>query len=114
MITLLPASSPKVLHIGWLEVRLIIAAQITHDDALAEISKPTTLEKNARREIGFVAKKLELSEQQLQFYIPAPPIPHTDYPNGMMLHKIFMQLRRWARRHAPARRHVTAKVTNVD
>jgi hypothetical protein len=93
---------------------LIVAGQLTRDSALAEISKPIILERDARRETKFVAKKLGLTEQQLQSYILAPPVPHTDYPNGMMLHKALMQLRRWVRKLVPVRRHVTAKAANVD
>ncbi len=129
---ILPREFPlEVLHIGWVEVkparisalfdkrrlhlsRLIIAAQIARDYALADISKPIIFDKDACRETGFVAKKLGLSEQQLQPYIPGPPVPHADDLNGMMPHRIFMQLCRWARKHVPHRRHLTAKVTNVD
>ncbi len=88
---------------------------MTRDDALAEISKPIILERDARRETRFVAKKLKLTEQQLQSYIIAPPVPHTNYPNGMMLHKILMRLRIVAfRKLAPVSRRATAKVANVD
>ncbi|MBB3659762.1 N-acetyl sugar amidotransferase [Rhizobium sp. BK650] len=93
---------------------LIVAGQMTRDDALAEISKPIILERDARRETRFVAKKLGLTEQQLQSYTLAPPVPHTDYPNGMMLHKTLMQLRRWARKMVLARHRVTARPENVD
>ncbi|MFC5758750.1 N-acetyl sugar amidotransferase [Rhizobium sp. GCM10022189] len=93
---------------------LIVAGQMTRDDALAEIAKPIIPEREARRETKFIAKKLGLSEQQLQNYIASPPIPHTHYPNGMILHKILMELRNFTRKFTPTARHTAAKVADVD
>jgi len=92
---------------------LIVAGQMTREEALREISKPIISIQDARRETKFVAKKLGLKPEELQSYIEAPPVPHSDFPNGMWLHAALLRLRNMSRIFLPTSR-ATAEATDVD
>lgn len=92
---------------------LIVAGQMTREEALREISKPIISVQDARRETKFVEKKLGLKPEELQSYIEAPPVPHSDFPNGMRLHATLSRLRNMTRIFLPTSR-ATAEATDVD
>lgn len=72
---------------------LIVAGQMTREQALAELATPISDPVEARRDIRFVAKKLGLTAAELEALIDAPPVPHSAYPNEQMLHRGLMRLR---------------------
>ncbi|MBY3311215.1 N-acetyl sugar amidotransferase [Rhizobium laguerreae] len=92
---------------------LIVAGQITRQEALREISKPIISAQNARRETKFVAKKLGLRPEMLQSYIDAPPVPHNNFRNGMWLHRVLFRLRKVTRILLPSR-GATVEAADVD
>ncbi len=73
---------------------LIVSGQIRREDALAEVATSITTAQQARRDIKFVAKKLNLAQDQLQAYIDAAPIDHRAYPNGLKVHAWLSRLKR--------------------
>ncbi|MDF0695201.1 N-acetyl sugar amidotransferase [Rhizobium sp. MC63] len=92
---------------------LIVAGQMTREEALREISTPIISVQDARRETKFVAKKLGLKPEELQSYIEAPPVPHSNFPNGMWLHKALLRLRKVTRILLPSR-SATVEAADVD
>ncbi len=76
---------------------LIVSGQIRREDALAEVAAPITSARQTRRDIKFVAKKLNIAQDQLQAYIDAAPIDHREYPNGLKVHAWLSRLKRMLR-----------------
>lgn len=72
---------------------LIVSGQTTRDEALAELATPIIEALQERRDIRFVAKKLGITEAQLQGLIDSAPVDHLDYPNQMGLHRRLTALR---------------------
>ncbi len=60
---------------------LIMSNQITRDQALAELSKPTYTDAEIRTDKIFVAKKLGVTEEEFDRIIALPPKTMFDYPN---------------------------------
>lgn len=92
---------------------LIVAGQMSREEALVELSKPIITTQDARRETKFVAKKLGLKVEELQSYTESPPVPHSRYPNGMRVHRLLLRLQSTIRTFSRTRQ-TTAKGTNVD
>ena len=61
---------------------LINAGQITRDQALNEIEKPTMSEEILKQDYDFVLKKFDLNELQFQDFMNAPNKSFRDYPNS--------------------------------
>ena len=66
----------------------IVAGQISRDEALIELSQPLCDEEEVRREIRFIAKKLEISAGELQALIEQPPVAHKAYPNSWNIYRL--------------------------
>jgi len=64
---------------------LIIAGEITRDEALEEIRKPLYAPDEERDELEFISKKLGFTVEELKAYIAAPPRAHTDFANASSL-----------------------------
>lgn len=64
---------------------LIVSGQMTREAALEELEKPVLPPEQARRDVRFVAKKLNLQPAELEALIDAPPVAHTAYPNQQRL-----------------------------
>jgi N-acetyl sugar amidotransferase len=64
---------------------LIVAGQMSRTTALEELARPPITERQTMRDIKFVAKKLGLSQTELNSYIESPPRRHQDYPNNLRL-----------------------------
>lgn len=79
---------------------LIVAGQISRDEALAELASPVVDPREAKRDIRFVAKKLGIAPAELEALIDAPPVAHTAYPNERGLHEALQRLRATFRRIA--------------
>lgn len=79
---------------------LIVAGQLTREQALEELATPIVDPAEARRDIRFVAKKLGITAGEFDALIDAPPVPHTDYPNEQKLHLGLMRLRSAVRKLA--------------
>jgi len=76
---------------------LIVAGQISREQALAELAEPIAAPDQVRRDIRFVAKKLGLAESELVALIDSPPVPHTEYPNRMALLNALNTLKKLSR-----------------
>lgn len=64
---------------------LIVSGQLTRDQALAELARPATSERQAERDTKFVAKKLEMSREELLSLIDAPVVSHDRYGSDKAL-----------------------------
>jgi N-acetyl sugar amidotransferase len=73
---------------------LILSGQLDRDKAIIELSKPIITEREKRREIKFIAKKLGITESALLNFIRMSPVNHLDYPNSKNLHSKLLNLRR--------------------
>jgi len=60
---------------------LIVAGEMTRDEAFAELTKPLYSAEDAQDEIDFVAKKLKFSSTELIELIASPPRRHEEFPN---------------------------------
>ena len=78
---------------------LIVAGQLSREEALAQVSGPIADPLQSERDLRFVAKKLGIARQELVDLIEAPPVPHAAYPNDLALHRALLGLRSAARRH---------------
>jgi hypothetical protein len=77
---------------------LIVSGQMSRAEALVELSKPITSEIQVRQDVKFIAKKLGISQNELDKIISAPLIPHSAYPNQQELAKALLKVRQLARR----------------
>lgn len=68
---------------------LILAGEITRDEAMVEIQKPLYEPEEEREELEFIGKKLGFTIKELEAYMAVPPRPHTDFANasGLFDHK---------------------------
>ena len=64
---------------------LIVAKQISRKKALEELGHPIISDDSARRNIRYVAKKLDVTVAELGDLIDRPIIPHSDYPGDFHL-----------------------------
>lgn len=58
---------------------LIVSGQLTRDHALDELKTEPISDRQAERDLRFVAKKLEMTPEALKALIDAPPVPHSTY-----------------------------------
>ncbi len=72
---------------------LIVAGAMSREVALSVLSTPVVEPLQARRETRFIAKKLGVSEHELQALIDAPPIDHFDYPNREYVQRALQRAR---------------------
>ncbi|MCZ8158970.1 MAG: N-acetyl sugar amidotransferase [Rhizobiaceae bacterium] len=61
---------------------LILAGEITRDEALLEIREPLYEPDEELQELEFIGKKLGFTMDELRAYIAAPPRQHTDFANA--------------------------------
>lgn len=73
---------------------MIIADQITREDALAELERPVFEEEDVKKQKSFVAKKLGVSLEELERLIKLPNKTYRDYPNQEKLNKFFINLKK--------------------
>ncbi len=64
---------------------LIIAGEITREEALNEMQKPLYEPDEEREELEFIGKKLGFTVAELQMLIAAPPRKHTDFANASQM-----------------------------
>ena len=74
---------------------LIVAGQMTRDEALAELGREHYPPEELRRDRGFVIKKLGLSETEFETLMRAPLRTHRDYPsNEQLMRRVKAAVRR--------------------
>jgi hypothetical protein len=64
---------------------LIVAKQISRQEALEELGRPVISGDSARRNIRYVAKKLHITVDELEDLIDRPIMPHRAYPGDLHL-----------------------------
>jgi N-acetyl sugar amidotransferase len=64
---------------------LIVSGQMLREDAISELSKPVMTPDRQKQEVRFVAKKLEISEDELMTILNSPPVSHMEYKNQKAL-----------------------------
>lgn len=60
---------------------LVVSGQLTRAQALAELELPISTPEQVRRDVRFVAKKLQVTPDELERLIDLPPVDHLAYPN---------------------------------
>lgn len=60
---------------------MILSKQIKREDAIIELSLPFYDEKELKEDFSYVAKKLAVTEEELQSFIDGPCVEYTDYKN---------------------------------
>lgn len=70
----------------------ILSGEISRDDALILLSKPLYEENELREDKAFIAKKLDMSESDLDKYIAEPGKHYSDYKNWDSLYRKLKQL----------------------
>jgi N-acetyl sugar amidotransferase len=74
----------------------ICAGEITRDHALEELKRPPFDEEKVAREKEFIAKKFEITVEELEEILAAPPKSFRDYPNHKRtLDLVYGIYRRW-------------------
>lgn len=66
---------------------LILAGQLSRAEALEELTTPITTPEQTRRDVKFVAKKLQITPRELEELTSSPPIDHLEYPNQLWFFK---------------------------
>lgn len=74
------------VRIAWLS-SLVVTGQITRDEALKELEQPPMTEEEGQKMFKDVARKLEISEEELQGYMDMPFMPRK-YKNSEWAFKI--------------------------
>jgi N-acetyl sugar amidotransferase len=64
---------------------LILTEQMSREDALEKLKKPAIPENEAKKDFEYIAKKLEISIDELQSYFDAPNKTYTDYKNQLFM-----------------------------
>lgn len=64
---------------------LIVSGQLTRRAALDELARPVTTQRQAERDTRFVAKKLDMTTDELESLIEAPVVPHARYGSDKAL-----------------------------
>ena len=82
---------------------LIVSGQLTREQALEELAHPPLTPDQIRRDLRFVAKKLEIDVSELEALIAAPPVEHTHYPNQAAFAGALHRFKRMARSLKPSR-----------
>jgi N-acetyl sugar amidotransferase len=73
---------------------LIVAGQLTREQALAQLDGPATDSSGERRDLRYIAKKLGIAVNELAKLLTETPVQHSRYPNQLWLHRILMTARR--------------------
>jgi len=94
---------------------LIVAGQITREQALAELATPLATSEEIRQDRQYVCKKLGITENQLANIMAEAPRTFWEYPSyektlGMKLYRLFRPLPLPAR--TPCRHPEAAKIEN--
>ena len=71
---------------AWLS-SLVVTGQITREEALKELEQPPMTEEEGKKMFKDVAKKLEISEKELQSYMEMPFVPRK-YKNSDWAYKL--------------------------
>ena len=71
---------------------LIVAGQMTRDEALACLAEPAYDLANLPQDLDFVAKKLEISSQELLDLLEQPNRHFTDYKNNVFKRNLYFKL----------------------
>jgi N-acetyl sugar amidotransferase len=77
---------------------LIVSGQVTRAAAVEELQRPVTTERQRKRDLHFVAKKLGLKDEELAALISSAPVDHLAYPNQLALHRGLTSIKHLARR----------------
>ncbi len=72
----------------------IVSGQITREEALRQLNEPICSPDQARRDIKFVAKKLQLTVNELQDLIDLPPVEHDQFPNSSRWYSLASKVKR--------------------
>jgi len=64
---------------------LIVSGQMTRDEALAEMNKPTAPHDLMQRDKGFIAKKMGISLEEFERIIALPPLTYKDFASNEWL-----------------------------
>ena len=67
---------------------LIVTGQMTRDEALAELKKPSYDADTIGQEIEFVANKLDITVDELRSYIAMPKKTYRDYKSQESIYRI--------------------------
>lgn len=78
------------IRIAWLS-SLVITGQMTRDEALKELEQPPMSEEEGRQMFKDIAKKLQITEEELQNYMDMPFVPYKYKSNGWA-HRIGIKL----------------------
>lgn len=73
---------------------LIITGQMTREEALTELNKPSYDAKSIGLEIEFIANKLEIFEEELRSYMTLPKKTFRDYRNQQQLYAVGARIMR--------------------
>lgn len=74
---------------------LILTGQMTRDEALAELAKPSYDEEQIHHEFEFVANKLGITVEELQSYMDMPKRTYQDYKSQESIYKLGAKAMRW-------------------
>jgi N-acetyl sugar amidotransferase len=83
---------------------LILAGQVTREDALAELEQPPYDESLRQQDHEFIAKKLGVSTTELEQIFSRPAVAHADYPIEKLWPHVDKTLQALARATRPFRR----------
>lgn len=92
---------------------LILAGQMTRDDALEELAKPLYDERQLEEDKEFIAKKLGLSLAELEDLVAQPPRRHSEYPDYQWKLRAAILGFRAMRRASAIPRAIVSKTTNL-
>jgi len=73
---------------------LIVSGQVKRDDALEELKVSTISDREVRRDIKFVAKKIGVSEEDIINFIDKPSVDHCLYPNNLTIFSCISKIKR--------------------
>lgn len=76
---------------------LVVAEEITREEAFAELEKPLYNENELGEDMHFVAKKLGISADELQELIDAPPKHYSEYPTDQTAVRLLQGFDQWWR-----------------
>lgn len=71
---------------------LILTGQMSRDEAIEKLKKPAIDDYEAKQEFEYIAKKLNISVEELQSYFDAPNKTHHDYKNRESMFTIGAQI----------------------
>jgi N-acetyl sugar amidotransferase len=74
---------------------LIVTNQITREEALAELAHPPYQERELAEDKAFIAKKLRISDAELDAILAAPKHRHEDYPSHRDLIETLLRVKSW-------------------